>query len=349
MNTTTLQNEAALSPATEAASRVLPLGLEEAIAPLLPALSAGDTELLRWLGLDKPRSVPAEARTRGPRAADVMPTYSDALTRVPALTAEDELRLARLYSRTKDRRVAARLVSAHLRLVIKIAREYRAAGADPMDLIQEGNLGLLHAVDKFDPERGVKLSTYAAWWIRAYVLKSILDGARIVRLGTTNTQRRIFFRLERERQKLIAQGIDPTVELLGQRLSADPAEVREMQRRMAAPDQSLEAPLTGSDGEGSSRHDLLADEHAVGADTQVENAELHERVQGALSAFRKGLGERDRAILDERVMAEDPATLTELAERFGLSRERVRQLEARVLKKLHAHVREELGESDLAA
>jgi RNA polymerase sigma-32 factor len=236
-------------------------------------------------------------------------------------------------------------VTANLRLVVKIAYEYRRAYQNEMDLVQEGNIGLMQAVKKYDPYRGVRLSSYAAWWIRAYILRFILNNWRLVKLGTTQAQRKLFFNLNKKRAELAALGIDPSDAEVAKRLQVTEAEVAEMSARLSSSERSLDAPVGDADGRSIARVDLMpavieAADQALG-DREVASI-LHERLQ----EFRKTLEGRDKdiAIFDERLTADEPLTLQELGDRFGISRERVRQLEQRLTGKLREYLRDELGE-----
>jgi RNA polymerase sigma-32 factor len=259
------------------------------------------------------------------------------------LTPEEEKALAVRYAETQDVDAAARLVTANLRLVVKLAYEYRRAYRNMMDLIQEGNMGLMQAVKKYDPYRGVKLSSYAAWWIRAYMLRYILSNWRMVKLGTTQAQRKLFFNLNKEKAKLSAMGIEPTHGEIARRLEVTEKEVEEMDKRMARSDASLDTPVNESDGRQISRVELLPGE-ALAPDLATESAELGSLLREHLSEFRKGLTGKDLIIFDERLIADEPRTLQDLGDQFGVSRERVRQLEARMTGKLRDYLSERIGD-----
>lgn len=259
------------------------------------------------------------------------------------LTPEEEKALAVRYAETQDVDAAARLVTANLRLVVKLAYEYRRAYRNMMDLIQEGNMGLMQAVKKYDPYRGVKLSSYAAWWIRAYMLRYILSNWRMVKLGTTQAQRKLFFNLNKEKAKLAAMGIEPTHGEIAKRLEVTEKEVEEMDKRMARSDASLDTPVSESDGRQISRVELLPGE-ALAPDLATESAELGSLLREHLSEFRKGLSGKDLIIFDERLIADEPRTLQDLGDQFGVSRERVRQLEARMTGKLRDYLSERIGD-----
>jgi RNA polymerase sigma-32 factor len=236
------------------------------------------------------------------------------------------------------------MVTANLRLVVKIAYEYRRAYRNLMDLIQEGNIGLMQAVKRYDPYRGVKLSSYAAWWIRAYILRFILNNWRLVKLGTTQTQRKLFFNLNKEKQRLVSLGIDPTSAELAVRLDVPEQEVIDMDRRLSGSDVSLDAPVGENDGKPTSRVELLPS--ADGAvDDNLSDSQLGGMVRQHLDRFAQTLTGKDVIIFRERITADEPVTLQEIGDRYGISRERVRQLEKRLQDKLRVYLTAELGDA----
>jgi RNA polymerase sigma-32 factor len=275
--------------------------------------------------------------------SDPLQAYMREVQTHSLLTPEEEKTLAIRYAETQDVDAAARLVTANLRLVVKLAYEYRRAYRNMMDLIQEGNMGLMQAVKKYDPYRGVKLSSYAAWWIRAYMLRYILSNWRMVKLGTTQAQRKLFFNLNKEKARLTAMGIEPTHGEIARRLEVTEKEVEEMDKRMARSDASLDTPVSESDGRQISRVELLPGE-GMAPDLATESAELGNLLREHLSEFRKGLSGKDLIIFDERLIADEPRTLQDLGDQFGVSRERVRQLEARMTGKLRDYLSERIGD-----
>lgn len=274
---------------------------------------------------------------------DPLAAYMREVQRHPLLTREEEHQLAVLYHETGDVDAAKKLVTSNLRLVVKIAYEYKRAHKNMMDLVQEGNIGLMQAVKHYDPHRGVKLSSYSAWWIRAYILRFILNNWRLVKLGTTQAQRKLFFNLNKERARLAAMGIEPTHEEIAKRLEVDPKEVREMDLRLSGGDASLNVPVGEGDGT-TSRLDLLRSA-AEGPEVQVSDGQVLNMLREHLSTFRETLAGKDLVIFDRRMVAEDPVTLQELGEEFGVSRERVRQLESRISGKLRVFLQECLGDA----
>jgi RNA polymerase sigma-32 factor len=252
--------------------------------------------------------------------------------------------LAVLYHETGDLEAAKKLVTSNLRLVVKIAYEYKRAYKNMMDLVQEGNIGLMHAVKRYDPHRGVKLSSYSAWWIRAYILRFILNNWRLVKLGTTQAQRKLFFNLNKERARLSAMGIEPTHDEIAKRLEVDKKDVVEMDLRLSSGDASLDAPIGDGEGRQVSRMDLLP-EKGEGPDRLIERHELSDMLREHLQTFRETLSGKELEIFDGRMIAEDPMTLQQLGDSFGVTRERVRQLEARVVGRLRIFLAECLGDA----
>jgi RNA polymerase sigma-32 factor len=276
---------------------------------------------------------------------DPMAAYMAEVRRHPLLTREEEYELAVRWVEDGDTEAAKMLVTSNLRLVVKIAHDYRRAHQNILDLVQEGNVGLIKAVQKFDPYRGVKLSTYSGWWIKAYILKYILNTWRLVKIGTTQNQRKLFFNLRKQRAALKAAGIDPTPDKIAEALDVSTAEVIEMERRMGSPDQSLNAPLSADDGDGGrTRMDLLED---AGADpaADVEQSQFKDLLREKLETFGATLSGRELEIFDDRLMADEPVTLQELGGRWGVSRERARQLEKRMVLRLRKFLKQELGDA----
>jgi len=264
--------------------------------------------------------------------------YLSEINQFPLLSVEDEQLLARRYRDSTDTRAAHRLVTANLRFVVKVAYEYRSYGFRMADLIQEGNIGLMKAVQKFDPDKGIRLISYAVWWIRAYIQNYILKSWSLVKLGTTQAQRKLFFSLARTKRELdrmsTEHGADSDAEDAGKvarKLKVKPAEVREMEQRMDGRDLSLDAPM-GEDG-GYSHVDFVVSSNAQ-QDDELTTAQEQRMVQGKIGDALARLDQRERYIIERRVMSDRPLTLKELGEHFGFSRERARQLEIRAKEKL---------------
>ncbi len=277
---------------------------------------------------------------------DPFAAYMREVQRHPVLTPEETHALATKFVQTQDPALAASLVTANLRLVVKIAYEYRRAYKNIMDLIQEGNIGLMQAVKRYDPYRGVKLSSYAAWWIRAYILRFILNNWRLVKLGTTQAQRKLFFNLRKKRAELQAMGIDPTDAEIAKRLNVPESDVTEMDQRLASTEKSLDAPVGDAEGRSIAKVDLMPSA-AEGPETLMADGELQALLKDKLQDFRKTLIGKDKelAIFDYRLIADEPLTLQELGDKFGISRERVRQLEQRLTLRLRDFLREEMGDA----
>ena len=274
---------------------------------------------------------------------DPLAVYMSETRRYPLLTPDEEKALATRLVEHGDTSAARKLIEANLRLVVKIAYEYRRAHRNLLDLVQEGNIGLIQAVGKFDPYRGVKLSSYAAFWIRAYILKFILNNWRLVKIGTTQAQRKLFFNLRKEREKLEQLGFQPTSKLLAEKLDVSEKDVIDMERRLAAPEASLDAPLgSGGDDEGTrTRLDYLPSDDRP--DHNVAQSQFSELLKGKLEAFAKTLEGREQTIFRERWLTEEPLTLQEIGDRYQVSRERARQLEKRMLDRLKKYLEAELG------
>lgn len=274
------------------------------------------------------------------RVRDPLQMYLKEIARFPMLAPEEEYALAKRVQDENDQDAAFRLVSAHLRLVVKIAMDFqRRWMQNALDLIQEGNVGLLKAVTKFDPEKGIKFSYYAAFWIKAYILKYIMDNWRMVKVGTTQTQRKLFYNLNKERQRLQSLGFDPTTEVLSERLGVTPQEIEEMDQRLSKNDMSLNAPL-GEDSD-TTRMDFLPS-LGPGVEESIASDQIVNLLLENLTAIRPTLNDKELAILEDRLLSEDPVTLREIGETFGVTRERVRQIEARLIAKIRDHMTDKI-------
>ncbi|MBK9030412.1 MAG: RNA polymerase factor sigma-32 [Myxococcales bacterium] len=289
-----------------------------------------------------------EAKKRGnDRVAlikrDPLQAYMQEVRRYPLLTPDEEHDLATRLVEHGDNTAARKLVEANLRLVVKIAYEYRRAHKNLLDLVQEGNIGLMQAVRKYDPYRGVKLSSYAAFWIRAYILKFILNNWRLVKIGTTQAQRKLFFNLRKERERLEHLGFEASTKLLAENLQVSEKDVDEMDRRLSAPEASLDAPMPGDDEGGTrSRMDFLPSPDQR-PDQAVAQSEFSTLLRSKLETFAGTLEGREQTIFRERWLTESPLTLQDLGERYGVSRERARQLEKRMLGRLRKYLEAEFG------
>ena len=272
--------------------------------------------------------------------------YLSEINHYSLLTVEEEQSLARRFLKS-DMAAGHRLVTANLRFVVKVAYEYRSYGIKMSDLIQEGNIGLMKAVQKFDPDKGIRLISYAVWWIRAYIQNYILKSWSLVKLGTTQAQRKLFFSLARTRRELEKLGAGDAsvsnVDEIAKRLHVKPAEVREMEQRMGGRDLSLDAPM-GEDG-GNSHVDFVASA-AAPQDDEFSEREEAGLINGRVRIALNRLDPRERFIIEQRVMNERPMTLKELGEHFGFSRERARQLEIRAKDKLKMELAALMAEVD---
>jgi RNA polymerase sigma-32 factor len=266
---------------------------------------------------------------------DPLQRYLTEIRRYPLLSREEEHVLAVRYKEHQDIEAAYRLVTANLRLVVLIAREYQRAFRNLLDLVQEGNIGLMEAVKNFDPYRGIRFPSYAVWWIRAYIIRYMMNNWRMVKIGTTQAQRKLFFNLQKEKDRLEAEGFRPGPKLLAQRLDVKESEVVEMEQRLSARDLSVDAPIEA--GDEATMLDFLPSKEAT-VEEEVANAESRELIAQKVKEFGATLTGKDRVIFDGRLMAEEPLTLQEIGDRYGISRERVRQIEARIKKKLKAYL-----------
>jgi RNA polymerase sigma-32 factor len=279
---------------------------------------------------DDPLPIPAAPGALAP--TDSLSRYLSEIRAYPILSREEEHEIALRYFQDKDPNAAMRLVTANLRLVVVVAREYQRAFHNLLDLIQEGNVGLLEAVKQFDPYRGVRFPSYAVWWIRAYVIRYVMNNFRLVKVGTTQAQRRLFFNLKKEKARLEALGFTPSAKQIAEQLGVKEKEVIEMDQRLATSSEvSVETPL-GHESGGTVLDLLPAPGHS--AEETVSEGEFYALMKEKIEEFGSRLKGREAEIYRERLIAEDPLTLQELGDRYGVSRERVRQMEAAVKKKL---------------
>jgi RNA polymerase sigma-32 factor len=274
---------------------------------------------------------------------DPLQLYMQEVRGYPLLTPEEEKAFTIAVYEKGDPQAARRVVTGNLRLVIKIAFEYRKAYKNVMDLIQEGNIGLLMAVKKFDPYRGVKFSSYSAWWIRAYILRYILNNWRLVKIGTTQAQRKLFFNLHKEKRKLEAMGYRPDPAVIAEKLDVSEKEVVEMDRRLSASEVSLDAPLGGESDRAATRLDLLTDDGDTPQDELVALEEFNTKLASELASFGGTLKDKEEHIFQNRLLSPSPATLQQIGDHYGITRERVRQIEARLLGRLKEYLKEHMA------
>lgn len=275
---------------------------------------------------------------------DPVQRYLSEIRRYSVLTREEEFELACAYRETQSSKLELQLVNANLRLVVKLALEYQGARLNLLDLIQEGNVGLIHAVRKFDPDKNIRLASYAQWWIRAYILKYLMDNYKLVKIGTTQAQRKLFYNLKREKDRLARQGLVPSPGLLARSLAVRQTDVTEMEARLNGRESSLDAPL--QDGERGTLGEIIPSEDTP-VDERMSMRELNDDIRGRLSEFATTLSGRDVDIWNDRMVAESPKTLQEIGDRFGVSRERARQLEARIMRRLSKYLDDRLAPDSL--
>jgi len=285
---------------------------------------------------------PAKSSDIAPR--DPLRMYLREISRFPLLEPDEEKELARRVRDEGDNEAAFRIVSSHLRLVVKIAMDFqRRWMQNVLDLIQEGNVGLMRAVQKFDPDKGIKFSYYAAFWVKAYILKFIMDNWRLVKIGTTQTQRKLFYNLNKERQRLQRLGFDPDPATLSKNLGVSEEVVIEMDQRLARQDMSLNAPLSTDDSGSATRMDFLP-ALEPGVEDNVAQDEISLMIREHIKAILPKLNEKEQDILNQRLLSDNPVTLREIGEKYGITRERVRQIEARLLQKLKKHMAEHIAD-----
>ncbi len=305
---------------------------------VLPAIISDKAHSLEVV--DKILNHPVSTSTiSAPTAHDPLSQYVKEISRYKLLTNEEEEALVHELQETGDIEVAKKLVLANLRLVVKIALEYRSSWQNVMDLIQEGNIGLMKAVSKYDNTKGAKLSYYASWWIRSYILKFILDNFRLVKIGTTNEQKKLFFNLLKEKERLIGMGINPDNKLIGQNLGVSEKSVSIMDKRLGSGggELSIEARL---EDDGPSLGDVLTNQDEIPIDDRLGDLQGVEILKDHLKTFLDDLKERDREIFQKRLLSEVPASLQSIADQYGVSRERIRQIEERLINNLKVYMSE---------
>src|SRR5712664_3609352 len=274
---------------------------------------------------------------------DPLQRYLAEVRKYPFLSKEEELQLFHDYRTTGNREAAVKLILSNLRVSVAIAAEYLHFGADYMDLIQEGNVGLMQAIRKFDQTKGVRFHSYAAWWVRAYILRYLLNTYRLVKIGTTQDQRKLFYNLNKEKAKLEREGFAPDTKLLADRLNVRERDVIEMRQRLGNWELSLDQPI-GEDQEGNLL-DVLPSQQ-VPADEQLAQTQLQTLFRAKLAEFVKTLDERDEDILRNRILSETPLTLDDLGSKYSITKERTRQLEARIITRLRDYIKKDIKDFD---
>jgi RNA polymerase sigma-32 factor len=293
------------------------------------------------------KSSPSRTKKQGDKTVikfDPLQRYLSEISQYRLLTREEEVVLGKRVQEEGDPDAAYQLVTSNLRLVVKIALEFqRVWMQNLLDLIQEGNIGLMQAVKKFDPYKNVKFSYYASFWIKAYILKFIMDNWRLVKIGTTQGQRKLFFKLKKEKQRLIEQGFDPKPKLLSQRLGVSEREIIDMDQRLDGWDVSLDSPV--KEGSDTGRIEFIS-EGSVSAEDRVAKKEIETLLHNKVAEFRKEMTDRELEIFDQRIFSDTPVTLQEIGDRYSISRERVRQIEKNVIKKMRDFFKSEIPDFD---
>lgn len=294
--------------------------------PTIEAIEASEAKELSLIG------------SRAVAPSDPFLQYLSEIRKYPVMPPEEQQALAVKFRETGDLEIAKRLVTTNLRLVVKIALEYKNAYHNVLDLIQEGNVGLMKAVSNYDPYKGTRLSYYASWWIRSYVLKFLLDNFRLVKVGTTQAQKKLFYNLMREKERLEAQGIQAGPKLLADNLHVKEKDVNEMSLRLSSRggEYSIDQPITDEEGHSSPRDSLV--DPGESADEAIAKSQLQSILSDHLSEFVLTLNEKERSVFQERLTNEEPKTLQEVADQFGITRERARQIESKVIEKLRKHM-----------
>jgi RNA polymerase sigma-32 factor len=267
---------------------------------------------------------------------DPLTAYLNEIRQYENLTENEEQELAIKLLETNDSDAAYRLTTSHLMLVVRIAMTFRRQWQNMMDLIQEGNVGLLKAVKNFDPFRGVRLSSYATWWIRSYILKYMLDNWRLVRVGTTNARRKLLYNLRKEKEKLENQGFTPTPKLLAEHFGVEESDVIDVQTSLGAGDISVDTPMR--EGEEATPAMFLTDHTAVSPEESAERNQFLESLKQEIDSFSKELKPIEQKVLSERILSESPRSLQEIGDDHNITREAIRQTEKRILKKFKSYI-----------
>ncbi len=288
--------------------------------------------------------LPARPSTGLPAPYDSLSAYLREIRQFPKLTQEQEHELAVRYQKSEDVEAAYMLVSSNLWLVVKIARDYQKAARNLLDLIQEGNIGLMEAVKNYDPYRGVRFPSYAVWWIKAYIIRYLIANFRMVKIGTTQAQRKLFFNLNKEKEKLEREGFYPGPKLLAERLNVRESDVIEMEQRLGGGDVSVDAPVSAETGSEANLHSVLPDT-GPSAEELLVKKEMAQLIEQGFAEFASTLKDNEQIIFERRMLSEDKATLQELSDELGVSRERVRQIENKIKDRLREYLSERFQES----
>ena len=274
---------------------------------------------------------------------DPLERYLAEIRHYPMLTKEEEHRLAVAYKESGDQMAGYKIVMANLKLVVFIAREYQRNIQNILDLVQEGNIGLLEAIKQYDPYKGIRFPSYATYWIRAYMLRYIINNLRLVKIGTTQAQRKLFYNLQKEKDRLIAAGFVPEAKLLAERLNVKESEVIEMEKRLSLPDVSLDAPLKNADREKEQNLlGVLPDDDSCVEDNLI-GSQFADSIRNEMEVLKADMDEKERDIVENRLFTEEPQSLQDIGERHGVSRERIRQIETKLKDKIKLHLSERLS------
>lgn len=275
---------------------------------------------------------------------DTIGHYLAEIRKYPFLSKEDEFRLAVDYKEKKDMDALIKLILSNLRVVVSIAFEYKDTHLNLSDLIQEGNIGLMQSLKKFDPYRGVRLYTYASWWIRAYILRYIINNWRLVKIGTTESQRKLFYNLMKEKQRLEAQGLESSPKLLAEKLQVKEKDVIEMSERLGNWELSLDQPVYEGSEETLLGHIIPG---GINVEEILEEKELKNLFVEKLKEFSKTLNKRDLEILQRRILSTNPETLDDIGKRNRISKERVRQIEKKIFQRIKEFMKKEIKDFDI--
>lgn len=285
---------------------------------------------------------PEESDSKALAPTDAMGRYMAEVSKYPVLSREEEQELAIRYRETGDPAAAEALVTANLRFVVKVAAEYTKFGSKLIDLVQEGNVGLMHAVKEFNPYKGVRLITYAVWWIRGYIQEYLMRQYSMVRIGTTANQRKLFYQLQKQKAELEKLGYREGIAQLSGKLGIPEEEIETMHQRMTGRDISLDQPVKPGDSGSSTLMDFQSEDFDDSLVDMLGTAEEVQLLQQKIEEIRPELNEREQELLDERLLTDNPITLQEIGEKHGVSREAVRQMEVRLMKKIKTAIEEEL-------
>jgi len=288
---------------------------------------------------DHSSMIPALAPDTSIARVDPLTAYLNEIRRYEGLSEEEEHEFAVRFQETGDTTAAYHLTTSHLMLVVRIAMGFRRQWQNMMDLIQEGNVGLMKAVKNFDPFRGVRLSSYATWWIRSYILKYMLDNWRLVRVGTTNTRRKLLYNLRKEKEKLERQGFDPTTKQLAEHFGVEEEDVIDVQTSLGASDVSVDTPT--HEGETTPMQ-TLTNVDSLSPEQHAEQKQFIQVIRKKIESFKKDLKSIEQEILEDRILSDTPRSLQEIGDDHNITREAVRQTEQRILKKFKTYIEEHM-------